>query len=130
MFTIDAIKAAHGKVKSGADFPAYIRDIAQLGVLRYETHVSDGHTVYYGGGDVALASLPTHAELTVADQPDAGGFNEALKAHQDGQTDYPTFLRDCAKHGVDKWEVKLEVMTCTYLDKTGRQILEESIPQV
>lgn len=33
MFTLDQIKAAHNKVKSGADFPAYIQDL----ILRLET---------------------------------------------------------------------------------------------
>ncbi|MGF7024877.1 MULTISPECIES: DUF1398 domain-containing protein [Sphingobacterium] len=31
MFTIEQIEAAHSNVKSGADFPAYIRDIKKLG---------------------------------------------------------------------------------------------------
>lgn len=34
MFTIQQIKDAHSKVKSGADFPAYIQDIKKLGVDR------------------------------------------------------------------------------------------------
>lgn len=41
MFTIEQIKAAHSKVKSGADFPSYIREIKQLGVTGYEVSVSD-----------------------------------------------------------------------------------------
>ena len=48
MFTIEQIKTAHAKVKSGADFPAYIREIKQLGVAAYETWVTDGHTEYKG----------------------------------------------------------------------------------
>ena len=33
MFTVEQIKAAHSKVKSGADFPAYIQEIKALGLL-------------------------------------------------------------------------------------------------
>ncbi len=44
MFTVEQIKTAHSKVKSGADFPAYIQDINKLGVASYETFVTDGHT--------------------------------------------------------------------------------------
>ena len=36
MFTVEQIKAAHSKVQSGADFPAYIREIKELGVTHYE----------------------------------------------------------------------------------------------
>ncbi len=32
MFTIEQIKEAHAKVKSGADFPNYIHDLIILGV--------------------------------------------------------------------------------------------------
>ena len=48
MFTIEQIKAAHSKVKSGADFPGYIQDIKRLGVNAFETWVIDSHTEYFG----------------------------------------------------------------------------------
>lgn len=130
MFTIEQIEEAHGKVQSGADFPAYIRDLATLGVERYETFVADGLTNFYGPGDVKVGSGTAHEPLAVAHTADMAGFNEALKSHQQGGTDYPTFLADCAKHGVEKWEVKVGEGTCTYYDKTGRIVLEESIPPV
>ena len=44
MFTVKQIKTAHGKVKSGADFPVFISEIIQLGVTGFETSVSEGHT--------------------------------------------------------------------------------------
>ncbi len=37
MFTIAQIKEAHDKVKSGADFPKYIQDLINLGVIGYDT---------------------------------------------------------------------------------------------
>lgn len=48
MFTVEQIKAAHGKVKSGADFPAYIQEIKAMGVTHYEAYVADGHVDYHG----------------------------------------------------------------------------------
>ena len=45
MFTAEQIKAAHGKVKSGADFPSYIKEIKGLGVTHYEAYITDGHRV-------------------------------------------------------------------------------------
>jgi hypothetical protein len=41
MFTIEQIKSAHTKVKSGADFPNYFKDLIQLGVTSYEAFVAD-----------------------------------------------------------------------------------------
>lgn len=42
MFTVEQIKAAHSKVKSGADFPAYIQEIKSLGVTHYEAYSLTG----------------------------------------------------------------------------------------
>ena len=47
MFTAEQIKAAHSKVKSGADFPSYIQEIKALGVTHYEAYVTDGHIDYH-----------------------------------------------------------------------------------
>lgn len=51
MFTLEQIKEAHSKVKSGADFPAYIQDMKELGVQLYTHYVADGHIVYKGAND-------------------------------------------------------------------------------
>lgn len=128
MFTIEQIKAAHSKVKSGADFPAYIQDLKQLGVIFYDTYVSDGHTDYFGKNDFKTSSPAKYELLAIADLADKNQFKDDLKAHQQGKTDYPTFCRDCATSGIEKWSVCIEKMTCTYYDKAGNEILEEQIP--
>lgn len=129
MFTLDQIKTAHAKVKSGADFPAYIRDLKQLGVLAYETFVQDGHTDYYGSGDVKVSSGGQYADLAIAHTADKDQFKADLTAHQQGRTGYPTFCSDCAKSGVEKWVVDLQNMTCTYFDPAGNIFLTEQVPQ-
>ena len=60
MFTVAQIEKAHEKVKSGAGFPAYIREIKQLGVIAFETWVIDSHTEYYGKNDFKTKSLPQY----------------------------------------------------------------------
>lgn len=66
MFTVEQIKTAHSKVKSGADFPAYIQDIKKLGVTHYETFVTDGHTDYYGVNDYKTTSPAKYEPLNIA----------------------------------------------------------------
>ena len=129
MFTLDQIKAAHSKVKSGADFPNYIQELIQLGVTFYEAYVSDGHTDYLGTNGYQMSSEPEYSELNVAEQSDVEQFRLDLKAHQQGKTDYATFCNDCAKSGVEKWTVRMDKMTCTYYDKSANELLEEKIPQ-
>ncbi len=129
MFNIDQIKAAHSKVKSGADFPAYIRDLKQLGVTRYVTFVKDGHTDYSGKDNFQTSSPARYADLQIASSGNASRFKADLKAHQQGKTDYPTFCSDCAKSGIEKWIVDLNEMTCTYFDQEGKVVLIEQVPQ-
>ncbi|RQP15574.1 MAG: DUF1398 domain-containing protein [Parapedobacter sp.] len=129
MFTVAQIKRAHSKVKSGADFPEYIKDIKALGVTYYETYVADGHTDYYGADDYRISSAPKYDALGIADAPDIEQFKADLKAHQQGETDYLTFIGICARLGIRKWAVCTEKMTCTYYDKIGIEILVEEIPQ-
>ncbi|TQO36726.1 uncharacterized protein YbcV (DUF1398 family) [Arenibacter algicola] len=129
MFTIEQIKEAHGKVKSGADFPSYIQDLKKLGVTYYETFVADGHTDYYGVDDYKIISPAKYEMLTVAEKSNEEHFKTDLKTHQDGNTDYPTFCSDCAKSGIEKWAVCMKKMTCTYYDKAGKEMLVEEIPK-
>ncbi len=129
MFTIAQIKAAHSKVKSGADFPAYIREIEMLGVTAYETWVTDSHTNYIGTIDYTISSLPVYESLDIAENGNKTLFEHYLKIHQQGETDYSTFCRHCAETGIEKWIVSLEKMTCTYYGKAGNEILKEQIPQ-
>src|SRR5690349_21309399 len=114
MFTIDQIKAAHSKVKSGADFPAYIRDLKQLGVVSYETYVSDGHTEYYGIDNYKTSSPARYEPLYISSETYIDQFKADLKSHQQGNTDYPTFCDDCAKSGIEKWTVQIDKMVCIY----------------
>lgn len=129
MFTVEQIKQAHSKVRSGADFPAYIKEIKELGVTSYEAFVSDGHINYWGTDDYQASAGPKYAGLDVVEQSNEEQFKADLKAHQQGKTDYPTFCSDCAKSGIEKWVVLMKDMSCTYYDKAGNEILVESIPQ-
>jgi uncharacterized protein YbcV (DUF1398 family) len=129
MFTLEQIKAAHSKVKSGADFPAYIQEIKKLGVTFYETFVTDSHTNYFGSNGFKTSSLDKIESLAIAETPNIGQFKEDLKTHQQGKTDFRTFCKDCAKSGIEKWVVSMDKMTCTYYYLAGNEILEENIPQ-
>lgn len=128
MFTIDQILSAHSKVKSGADFPAYIRDLKKLGVTSYTAFVRDGHTEYCGTDDFKAVSHPKYETLEISQNVNADVFKSDLKTHQQGQSDYLTFCGQAAKSGVEKWTCDLEEMTCVYFDGDGNEVLAEQIP--
>ncbi len=127
MFTIDQIKAAHAKVKSGADFPQYVQDLIALGVEKYDTFVFDGHSEFSGSSQ-SVATPAKYVGLEVSATGNKKKFTERLKIHQQGQTDYMTFCRDAAENGVEKWTVDTVEMTCTYYDVAGNVMLTERIP--
>lgn len=128
MFTVEQIKEAHYKVKSGADFPKYIQAIKQLGVNAFETWVFDSHTKYFGKDGYQTKSQPMYENMDITEKSDKNQFSNYLKIHQQGKTDYNTFCRHCAETGIEKWFASLDEMTCTYFDKAGNKILVEKIP--
>lgn len=130
MFTIEQIESAHGKVKSGADFPNYIQEIKGIGVTSFETWVCDSHSEYFGRNGFQTNSKPKYENLKIADISRKEQFGQYLKLHQKGETDYFTFCNHCAETGIEKWIVNLEKMTCTYYDKAGNEILIENVPIV
>lgn len=128
MFTVEQIKTAHGKVRSGADFPFYIKEIKAIGVTHYEAYVSDGHINYHSGKEYTVTVPAKYETLVIAKSPKTEEFKAELLAHQQGKTDYLTFIKMCAETGIEKWEIRMDKMTCTYFDRSGNEILVEQIP--
>lgn len=128
MFTIDQLKSAHSKVKSGADYPHYVQEIIRLGVSGYETYVEDGNTIYSGIEKERIESGPKYKRIIINEKSDKDKFQADLKSHQEGKTNFHTFCLDAAHSGVEKWIVNMTAMTCTYLDKAGKILVVETIP--
>lgn len=139
MFTLSQIQDAHSKLKSGADFPKYIAEIKTFGVAYYETYVSDGHTDYFGEANIGESNIE-EKKFKISSNPkfeaneiniicNSEQFKIDLKEHQQGKTDFMTFISNCANLGINKWAVCLDKMTCTYFDKNDNEILVEIIPK-
>lgn len=128
MFTTEQIMAAHSKVKSGADFPAYIQEIKAMGVTHYECYVTDGHTDYHGANGHTAKVPAKYEPLVIADATNAEQFKAELIAHQQGKSTFLTFIKAIASYGVASWTISMEKMTCTYYDKAGNEVLVEKIP--
>jgi uncharacterized protein YbcV (DUF1398 family) len=129
MFTVEQIELAHSKVKSGAAFPQYIREIKEMGVTAFETRVIDSRTKYFGNDGYQTISQPKYKELPIANSSDKQKFVHYLKIHQQGETDYFSFCNHCAETGIEKWFVDLDKMTCTYYDKAENEMLVEIVPK-
>lgn len=128
MFTLQQMKAAHAKVRSGADFPKYVKEIASLGLVYYEYMIVDGTTVYHGPDGFWIKSDPIYRPKTINPQSSTGNLKHTIKIHQEGQTDFMTFCDQAAAAGVDHWTVDTRLMACIYFDMAGNEMLVEPIP--
>jgi uncharacterized protein YbcV (DUF1398 family) len=128
MFTLKQMKAAHAKVKSGADFPAYVQEIKQLGLLHYDFMVKDGRTVYHGRNGFQLSGDPIYEEKIISVQASPAAVQQIIAEHQQGKSDFLTFCRQVAEAGVEKWVVDTKAMLCSYYDRSGNSMVAEPIP--
>lgn len=122
------MKAAHAKVKSGADFPAYVQEIKQLGLLRYEFMVKDGRTVYHGANGFQICGEPVYTDKTIAAEASTAALRQLITETQQGKSDFPAFCSGAAAAGVGKWVVDTQAMLCRYYDLSGNSMLAEPIP--
>lgn len=130
MFTLEQIKAAHSKVKSGADFPAYVHEIKKLGVTYYSTYLDDGHTIFHGKNGFELTSQAKYNQQNVSTVVNAAQLRADILNHQAGGSDFFQITRQAAGNGIEKWAVCMDTMTCTYYDLAGNKILVEVIPEL
>jgi len=47
MFTIEQINELHARHGSARTLPEYVRAVSSLGVERYDSYLSDGHSEYF-----------------------------------------------------------------------------------
>ena len=116
------------KVKSGADFPNYVQELIQLGLIKYDNFVTDGHAEYFGKDNFKINSQVKYATKKIAEESSAEQLKHIISIHQQGQTDYLTFCQQAADAGVEKWTTDTEKMLCIYYDLAGNQLLAEPIP--
>lgn len=130
MFTLQQITDAHSQVKSWADFPKYIQDLIKIWVSEYTIYVNDGHAEYIGQNWFYISSEAKYQIIDISTQVNIDQFKSDLKNHQIWNTDYMTFINDCAKSWVYKWTVDTQAMTCIYYDSVWKELLKEIIPSV
>lgn len=129
MFTAEQIHQASAKIKSGGDFPKYVQALKAIGVTKYDNFVTNGKTDYYGANHFILEGEPKYPSMRINDESSAEQLKHVISIHQQGKTDYPTFCKQAAEAGVEKWTTNMIEMTVTYLDKQAKILIVEPIPQ-
>lgn len=129
MFTVQQIKSVHATVKTGADFPRYVREIKALGLVKYEFMVEDGRTVYFGEHKYRVEAPPIYPAKPINTISSTEQLARLIREHQAGKSSFPEFCQLVAGVGVHHWEVNAVTMMCNYYDVDGNKMLGEPIPQ-
>lgn len=127
MFTIEQIEELHGRLGSAETLADYIRSLAGIGVVRYDSYLSDGHSEYLGRNGHRVISRPVHDQLSVAVDSDRQAFLDHLRRHERGETSYMEMSRGMADSGVEGWTVDTHAMTMTFHGLSGEVLLAEHI---
>jgi uncharacterized protein YbcV (DUF1398 family) len=128
MFTLEQIKEAYEKVKTGNDFPHYIKALIDLGITGYDTLITDSRVIYFDDANNQVSTDKKYDDLSIALTTNKELFIEFLLMHQSGQTDYFTFCQQAAQCGIATWRIDIVAMSCTYLNAKGEPIVIEKIP--
>jgi hypothetical protein len=70
VFTLDQIEELHERLGTAETLSDCVRSLAALGVTRYDSFVSDGHSEYMGRDPHRVTSLAAQDELNVAEISD------------------------------------------------------------
>jgi uncharacterized protein YbcV (DUF1398 family) len=127
VFTLAQIDALHARLGRADSLGDYLRGLAAIGVVRFESFVADGRSEFVGADGQRVVSPPHHKALAVAEASDREAFLEQLRRHGDGETSYVEMSEGLAKCGVERWVADTAELTMTYRDRAGVVLLVENV---
>lgn len=127
MFTLDQIEEIHKNSGKRTSLPEYLQSLNVIGVMKYDSFITDGHSEYFGADNYKLVSPPVHEEYMIAEISNLEALHIHLKLHDQGKTDYFQMSQGLADSGIEKWTFDTEQKTIAYYDKAGNALLVEDI---
>ena len=127
MFTLEQINDVHDHLGNAETLSQYLKALKNIGVNKYESFITDGHSEYFGKGGHKVISPPVHKKLSIAETSNRESFLKHLDLHNQSKTNYMEMSQGLADSGIEKWTFDTNKMTITYYDKDGNEILVEAI---
>ena len=128
MITIENIQNAYATMQTDNDFPALVKALQSINVKTFSFYVYNGSEIFIDIENNQVHLPEKYKSKEISDTVDQDYFAQSLKAHQKRETDFSTFLNDCAKSGVSYWVVDLLAKNCTYFDKKKENVYQEDLP--
>ena len=127
VFTMAQVDDLHARLGHADSLADYMRGLAALGVIRFDSFVTDGHSEFFSADGQCVVSPAHHEVLAVAEVSDRGSFLGHLRRHSDGETSYVEMSKGLTASGVEKWVADTAALTMTYLDRGGAPLLVEGV---
>ena len=127
MFNLEQIDEIHDRFGRADALLQYLQALKAIGVDKYDTFITDGHSEYYGENDHTVSSPPGHKTLNVAKTGNREKLLEHLDLHKRHQTNYLEMSIGLADSGIEKWTFDTSNMTISYYDKAGKEMIAEAL---
>lgn len=82
LFTIEEIHEVFNTVKSGKDFPQFVKDLKSMGVTHYDNYVADGRTNYFGANNFVLEGETKYPSIAINAKRSADKLKQSISIHQ------------------------------------------------
>ncbi len=129
MFSLNQINNIHEQLGNLATLADYLIALRKIGVEKYDTYISDGHSEYFGKDNRMIISPAIHERFSISDVSDKENLLVHLKLHEEGKTDYFKMTKGLADSGIEKWTFDTNEMTIVYYSLNGDEMLIEKIEQ-
>ena len=118
---------AEARAKS-QNYPQYAYLLWQSGIHTYTVEVPT-HLITYRGNQADQQWVVPGAAIILETSPsphpfDEAGVKAALKANQEGKTDFETFLKQIWQSGITQYDADLQERKVTYRGATGKVYAE------
>ncbi len=127
MFTIEQINDLHARLGKAETLIEYVRALNAIGIEKYDSYLTDGHSEYFGKRDHKVISPPAHDKLSIAEKSNRENFLKHLELHEQGKTTHIEMSKGLAVSGIEKWTVDTSKITMIFYDKAGSEMLVERI---
>lgn len=127
MFTLEQINNIHDRLGNAETLAQYLEALKNIGVDKYDSFITDGHSEYFGKGGHQVVSPAVHEKLSIAEISNRESFLKHLDLHSEGKTNYLEMSKGLADTGIEKWTFDTNKMTIAYYDRDGNEILVEAI---
>ncbi|MER3482294.1 MAG: hypothetical protein C4332_03190 [Meiothermus sp.] len=101
MFTLEQVNDLHARLVNAETLSEYARALNAIGIEKYDSYLTDGHSEYFGKQGHKVAS-PVHQKLSVAEQGNRKDFFQHLKLHEQGKTTYIEMSIGLGQSGIEK----------------------------